>query len=72
MISEKTITRSGFTRKRCTKCGGNIFMDRDTSGWFEQCLQCGRNYYLSDLLATVRDDDKDKVKQIMLRSHRNN
>ena len=26
--------------KKCTRCGGDLFIDRDADGWFEQCLQC--------------------------------
>ncbi len=33
--------REGFTRKRCPKCGGNVYLDRDFYGWYERCLQCG-------------------------------
>jgi hypothetical protein len=27
--------------KKCPRCGGNMFMDRDIYGWYEKCLQCG-------------------------------
>ena len=36
--------------KSCPKCKGNLIIDSDQYGWYEQCMQCG---YLSDL--------KDKV-----------
>jgi ssDNA-binding Zn-finger/Zn-ribbon topoisomerase 1 len=26
--------------RTCPKCGGNIIIDRDYHGWYEQCLQC--------------------------------
>ena len=26
--------------RRCPKCGGNLIIDRDYHGWYEQCLQC--------------------------------
>ena len=26
--------------KACDRCGGDLFVDRDPDGWFEQCLQC--------------------------------
>jgi len=29
------------TAHRCPKCGGNLYIDRDYHGWYEQCLQCG-------------------------------
>lgn len=31
---------------RCPKCGGNLYLDRDYIGWYEQCLQCA---YMKDL-----------------------
>lgn len=34
------------TGGRCPKCGGNLYMDRDYNGWYEQCLQCA---YMKDL-----------------------
>jgi len=27
--------------KKCPRCGGNMFVDRDIYGWYEKCLQCG-------------------------------
>jgi len=27
--------------KRCPRCGGDIWLDRDQYSWYEQCLQCG-------------------------------
>ncbi len=46
--------RKGFTNRRCPKCGGNIFVERDNDtgiaedyhGWYEWCLQCGFRRYL--------------------------
>jgi hypothetical protein len=26
---------------RCKKCGGRIFLDADTYGWYAQCFICG-------------------------------
>ena len=44
--------RTGFTRKRCPRCGGNIFLDNDSDGWYEQCLQCARTWYLETVVDT--------------------
>lgn len=33
--------------RRCPKCGGNLYMDQDYHGWYEQCLQCS---YMKDLV----------------------
>jgi DNA-directed RNA polymerase subunit M/transcription elongation factor TFIIS len=27
--------------KTCPRCQGDLFVDKDNDGWFEQCLQCG-------------------------------
>ena len=26
--------------KGCPRCGGDLFIDKDYDGWYEQCLQC--------------------------------
>jgi hypothetical protein len=31
---------------RCPKCGGNLYLDKDYNGWYEQCLQCA---FMKDL-----------------------
>ncbi len=34
--------RGGFIQNsKCPKCGGNVYLDTDYYGWYEQCLQCG-------------------------------
>ncbi|MBN1643464.1 MAG: hypothetical protein JW856_01390 [Dehalococcoidales bacterium] len=33
----------------CARCGGDLFIDRDTDGWFEQCLQCSYRKELNDI-----------------------
>ena len=41
----------GFIKKkRCPRCGGNIYLDGDRSGWYEQCLQCGVTLYLDTVI----------------------
>lgn len=54
--------REGFVKKRCPKCGGNVYLDRDYHGWYEQCLQCG---YIRNLQSIV--EVKSKVSQGELR-----
>jgi len=49
--------RGGFVRKqKCPKCAGNMFLDIDTYGWYEQCLQCG---FCSHLGKMVEMKDKN-------------
>jgi len=37
--SGKTVMSSPATR-RCPRCGGNLFLDRDYNGWYLECIQC--------------------------------
>jgi DNA-directed RNA polymerase subunit RPC12/RpoP len=41
--------------KGCKRCGGDLFLERDSEGAYVSCLQCGAVY--------VRHD-KEKVKEI--------
>jgi hypothetical protein len=27
--------------KSCSRCGGDIFIDKDMDGWYGLCIQCG-------------------------------
>ncbi len=36
--------------KSCPKCKGDVLLDQDYYGWYEQCLQCG---YMRDLPSIV-------------------
>ncbi|MCH8864516.1 MAG: hypothetical protein IIB13_04030 [Chloroflexi bacterium] len=27
--------------KSCPRCKGDVLIDKDVYGWYEQCLQCG-------------------------------
>ena len=38
--------------KGCPKCKGDVELDRDQWGWYEQCIQCG---YLFDLQNVVEE-----------------
>jgi hypothetical protein len=52
--------RGGFVRKqKCPKCGGNMFLDMDSFGWYEQCLQCGFSSHLGQLVE-LKDKDGNK------------
>lgn len=35
--------------KACPRCQGDVFMDKDLDGWFEQCLQCSFRRELKDI-----------------------
>ena len=34
-----------FKLKACPRCHGDLFVDRDYYGWYEQCIQCGHMAY---------------------------
>ena len=42
--------KTGFTKRKCPKCGGNIYLDKDYCGWYEQCLQCSHTCYLETVV----------------------
>jgi DNA-directed RNA polymerase subunit M/transcription elongation factor TFIIS len=48
--------------KGCPKCGGDLFVDYDMVGWYEECLQCG---YLHDLRTRleVKEQKTEKSEQ---------
>ncbi len=27
--------------RRCPRCNGDVFLDRDEYNWYEHCIQCG-------------------------------
>lgn len=35
--------------KGCPRCGGDLFVDKDMYGWYEQCLQCAYRCDLKEL-----------------------
>ena len=38
--------------KSCPRCKGDVRLDRDYYGWYEECLQCG---YMRDLESIVKE-----------------
>ncbi len=45
--------------KKCPRCHGDLFLDKDTDGWYEQCLQCGYRRGMKTLSETkpIPDDE---------------
>jgi hypothetical protein len=39
---------------RCPRCGGNLFLDRDWSGWYEECLQCAYSCKVERIATTEK------------------
>jgi len=44
----------------CPRCGGDVFVDRDIDGWYEQCLQCS---YRNDLKSTAEYKEQPSSKK---------
>ena len=48
--------------RSCPRCDGDIFIDRDLYGWFEQCIQCGYNHDLRKMVQLGKRDYIEKEK----------
>lgn len=35
--------------KACNRCRGDVFIEKDEFGWYEQCLQCGHRAELQSI-----------------------
>jgi uncharacterized protein (DUF983 family) len=51
-------------RRRCPKCGGNLFLYNDYYGWYEQCLQCSLILYLDIVYKDSSEMDSTKTSEI--------
>ena len=47
--------------KSCPRCSGDLFIQRETDGWYEECLLCGYQRDVSDIVA-VTNGGQVKVK----------
>ncbi len=59
MLTKELAVNQGFKSRRCPKCGGNIFIDRDIYSWYEQCLQCGRTFDLPKISDSIKQQDRE-------------
>lgn len=55
MVNKDNRGRSPRTirMKSCPRCKGDVMIDSDYYGWYEQCLQCG---HVSDLPDMIRKE----------------
>jgi ribosomal protein S27AE len=37
--------------KSCPRCSGDLFIQRETDGWYEECLLCGYQRDVSDIVS---------------------
>ncbi len=50
--------------KGCTRCGGDLFLDRDQYGWQEHCLQCGYRGDLESIAEAKKQMAEGKKKPV--------
>jgi hypothetical protein len=51
--------------KSCPRCNGDIFLEKDISGWYQRCLQCGFNKDLK-VMVEVKEGVPRKKKEPVL------
>ena len=51
----------------CPKCGGDVFLEKDTSGWYERCLQCGYNRDMGVVFEVKPQSSGKKKEPVMQR-----
>jgi DNA-directed RNA polymerase subunit M/transcription elongation factor TFIIS len=51
--------------KSCPRCSGDLFIQRETDGWYEECLLCGYQKDVSNLV-TVNTKGQVKIKDQIL------
>ena len=49
--------------KSCPRCKGNLILERDQYGWYEQCMQCGHISDLKNMVETPQPMVKVKKKK---------
>lgn len=46
--------------RSCPKCGGDLYVDYDLNGWYEECLQCGYMHDMKTVLEIKKETKEDK------------
>ena len=41
--------------KSCPRCNGDLFIQRETDGWYEECLLCGYQHDVSNIVVASTD-----------------
>lgn len=57
--------KEGFIKKRCRRCGGNIYIENDQFGWYEQCLQCGHTADMGSIIYAGDEVSQDSAMQLV-------
>jgi ssDNA-binding Zn-finger/Zn-ribbon topoisomerase 1 len=46
--------------KSCPRCKGDVLLENDQYGWYEQCLQCGYLRNMETMVEAERQPAKDE------------
>ena len=49
--------------KSCPRCNGDLFIQRETDGWYEECLSCGYQKDVSNLV-TINTVGQVKINDV--------
>ncbi len=52
--------------KGCPRCGGDVRLDQDHYGWFEECLQCGYSRDVTSIKEFKTGVPKKQVRERVL------
>jgi len=52
------------TAGRCPKCGGNLYLEKDYNGWYEECLQCGHMKDLAIVYQRKKKTEKEAPEKV--------
>jgi DNA-directed RNA polymerase subunit M/transcription elongation factor TFIIS len=52
--------------KSCPRCKGDLYVDRDSYGWYQGCMQCGYLKDLSNLALSSKQPKKEQQERVLL------
>lgn len=63
-LAERGYVMSMWKFKSCPRCEGDMLLNRDHYGWYEQCIQCS---YLNELkdIAEFKEQPEKKEKELV-------
>lgn len=50
--------------KTCPRCQGDLFLDKDLDGWYQQCLQCGYRRPLKPIAEPSREQPVPEAERL--------
>lgn len=60
-MAREVIDMLNWEFNSCPRCRGDLFIDYDLDGWFQQCLQCGYRKELKELKKEVQPVGVERV-----------